>query len=204
MLGRSVSQSLCFVHIALYAFTNKDKRVIHKLLNKQIAARAKGVWLQFFTPVFRRSQIICPNPKSTTLFQFQTETDILQEWYNSRAINQLVGFENDHKDGTGNLFNFILSNGTRSTQRDKNHPTKYTHMIPAETLHKIRSVTIHYYINECIGGFSFFDKDGTLLWKIGWTWPSLNLETVLLDENEMIIGVQAKLYNGYQSDYTEL
>ncbi len=113
-----MSQFLCFVHIALYALTNKDKRVIYKLLNKQIAARAKGVRVQFFAPVFRRSQIVRPLPKSTTLFQFQTETEILQQWYKSSAIIQLIGFENNQEDGSGVNFNFILSNGTRSSQRD--------------------------------------------------------------------------------------
>ncbi len=37
-------------------------------------------------------------------------------------------------------------------------------MIPADALSKIRAVTVHY--NAAIGGFSFFDKDGALLWKI--------------------------------------
>jgi hypothetical protein len=45
--GPQVYKSLCFVHIALYAFTNSDKRICLKLLNKQIAARAEGVWLPF-------------------------------------------------------------------------------------------------------------------------------------------------------------
>ncbi len=45
--GSQVYKSLCFVNIALYAFTNMDKRICLKLLNKQIAARAKGVWLTF-------------------------------------------------------------------------------------------------------------------------------------------------------------
>jgi hypothetical protein len=45
--GPKVYNSLCFVHIALYAFTSSDKRICLKLLNKQIAARAKGVWLPF-------------------------------------------------------------------------------------------------------------------------------------------------------------
>ncbi len=187
-----MSQSLCFVLIALYAFTNKDKRVIHKLLNKQIAARAKGVWLQFFAPVFRRSQIVCPNPESTTLFQIQTETAFLQEWFKTGAINQLVGFENDEEDGLGRLFNFILSNGTRSTQRDEDYPTKYDHMLPTDALNKIRSVTIHHN-TFCIFGFKFFDKDGALLWKHGWTDGSRK-ETVVLEENEVIVGVVAKLY----------
>jgi hypothetical protein len=39
-------------------------------------------------------------------------------------------------------------------------------MIPADALNKIRRVTIHY-DDDCIGGFSFFDKDWALLWKIG-------------------------------------
>jgi hypothetical protein len=39
-------------------------------------------------------------------------------------------------------------------------------MIPTDALKKIRLVSIHYYI--CITGFSFFDKDGALLYKIGW------------------------------------
>ncbi len=161
-----MSQSLCFVHIVLYAFTNKDKRVIHKLLNKQIAARAKGVWLEFFAPVFRRSQIVCVNPDSTTLFQFQTETAILQEWFKTRVINQLVGFENNRQDGKDCFFNFILSNGTRSTQRDERF-NYYDRMIPADLLNKIRSVTIYNNYHNCINGFSFFDKDGELLWEIG-------------------------------------
>ena len=174
-----MSQSLCFVHLALYAFTDKDKRVIHKLLNKQIAARAKGVWLEFFAPVFRRSQIVCPCEHSTTLFTFQTETAILEEWYKSSAINQLVGFENN-KNGKSVGFNFILSNGTRSTQRDEDYPTKYTHMIPADALNRIRSITIHYHENYRITGFSFFDKDGALLWRIGDIISLYDVETVLL------------------------
>ena len=50
-------------------------------------------------------------------------------------------------------------------------------MLPADALNKIRSVTIH----SCggINGFSFFDKDGALLWEIGDTYFSKK-ETVLL------------------------
>jgi hypothetical protein len=88
------------------------------LLNKKIAARAKGVWRQFFVPVFRRSQIVPPNPESFTLFEFFDETAFLQEWFKTGTMNQLVGFENFSKDGISNKFNFILSNGTRSTQRE--------------------------------------------------------------------------------------
>jgi hypothetical protein len=67
-------------------------------------------------------------------------------------------------------------------------------MIPTDALNKIRSVTIYYYWNEYISGFRFFDKDGALLWEIGWI--GLGKETVVLEENEVIVGVVAKLLNG--------
>ncbi len=75
-------------------------------------------------------------------------------------------------------------------------------MIPADALNKISRVTIHYYTSEYICGFSFFDKDGALLYKIGKTWSDLKKETVVLAENEVIVGVVAKLYQGDQSAYT--
>jgi hypothetical protein len=57
----------------------------------------------------------------------------------------------------------------------------------------IRSVRI-YYDNYSIDGFSFLDKEGALLWNIGWTTdPKLKTETVLIAENELIVGVVAKL-----------
>ena len=80
----------------------------------------------------------------------------------------LIGFENGREDGTGSRFNWIFSNGDRSTQRDKDC-TYYDHMIPKDALNKIRSVTIRHSTYH-IGGFSFFDKDGALLWGIGLTY----------------------------------
>ncbi len=74
-------------------------------------------------------------------------------------------------------------------------------MIPADALNKIRSVTIHY--EYYIMGFSFFDKDGALLWKHGKTWSHYESETVEISENERIIGVKAKLDPRYQSIYTD-
>jgi hypothetical protein len=165
--GPQVYKSLCFVHIALYTFTNKDERICLKLLNKQIAARAKGVWLPFFPPSLRRSRIVRVDPDSTTLFQFHDETAILQEWFKTGTISQLVGFETNLQDRESELFNFILSNGNRSTQREKgNTYTGFDNLIPADALKKIRSVTIHYH-DGFICGFSFFGKVGALLWEIG-------------------------------------
>ncbi len=94
----------------------------------------------------------------------------------------------------------ILSNGHRSTQRDKGGKY-YDHKMPAGCHSKIRSVKIYH--SDAIFGFSFFDKEGALLWKIGSTRSDLKTETVLLEENERIIGVEAKLYPGYQSAYSD-
>ncbi len=75
-------------------------------------------------------------------------------------------------------------------------------MIPADALNKIRSVAIHPALGY-IRGFCFFDKDGALLYRIGLTGSSFSEETVLLAENEVILGVVAKLYKHFQSFYTD-
>ncbi len=74
-------------------------------------------------------------------------------------------------------------------------------MMPADALNKIRSVTIHY--RSFIWGFSFFDKDKKPLWKIGSTHRNWKNETVLLEENEVIVGVVARLYPSGLSAYTD-
>ena len=102
------------------------------------------------------------------MFQFFDETAFLNEWCKTRTISQLTGFETHFKDGTGRSFNYILSNGNRSTQRDDFKPTNFPHMIPADALNTITSVIINH-DNARIVGFSFFDKDGALLFKIGAT-----------------------------------
>jgi hypothetical protein len=76
-------------------------------------------------------------------------------------------------------------------------------MMPARCHNRIRLVRIHY--GDCIRGFSFFDKEGALLWKIGETTDSyLKVETVLIGDNEVIIGVVAKLLPSLQSIYSDL
>ncbi len=67
-------------------------------------------------------------------------------------------------------------------------------MIPDDVINKIRSVTIYH--NFYIDGFSFFDKDGARLLDIGDTYEGKK-ETVVLKENEVIVGVKAKLYSHY-------
>ncbi len=81
-------------------------------------------------------------------------------------------------------------------------------MIFKKALNKIRSVTIYYTavidLNKYyyIRGFSFFDKDGAQLWWIGDTHARYK-ETVVLEENERIVGVVAKLAGVSQSLYCD-
>ena len=120
----------------------------------------------------------------------------MRDKYKATETPFLTGFESYDKDGYRCNMNFVLSNGDRSKQRDASYPTDYTYMIPKDALNRIRSVDIHYDSSfNCIKGFSFFDKDGALLWKIGRIESLFTKETVvLLGENEMILGVVAKLY----------
>ena len=92
-----------------------------------------------------------------------------------------------------------MSNGSRSTQRDQGE-TYHDHTIPLPK--EIRRVEIHH-TDYCIKGFSFFDKDWLPIYKIGLTIPGWDVETVLLSEDEVIVGVKAKLHPDWQSVYTD-
>ena len=75
-------------------------------------------------------------------------------------------------------------------------------MMPEGAHLNIRSV--HIYYDGCVYGFKFFNKHNSLLWEIGYTTDSYyKVETVELEDNEVIIGVKAKLYPGDQSWYTD-
>ncbi len=89
-----------------------------------------------------------------------------------------------------------------SKQRDEKYPTNYTHMFPAGSQNTIRSVSI-YYSTDAITGFRFFDKEGALFWEIGYTKSYLEMETVIIAKNEVIVGVVAKLSPAYQSAYSD-
>ncbi len=144
--------------------------------------------------------------------EFPTENEILQQWFKSRTIIQLIGFENTQNDGKCGKFNFNLSNGARSEQildsdedsdvySDEDYPY-FDHMIPKKALKKIRSVRI-YHGHDGIYGFIFFDKYGARLWRIGNIDPDCEYETVVLAENEVIVGVLAKLLRNWRSIYTD-
>ncbi len=59
-----------------------------------------------------------------------------------KVFHALTGVENDKENGRGICFKWILSNGTRSDQRDE---TFYDHMMPEGSHNKIRSVEIYHY-----------------------------------------------------------
>ncbi len=76
-----------------------------------------------------------------------------------------------------------------------------THMMPANSQKNIKSVDINYY--KAITGFSFFDKEKALVWRIGDTRLIWKSRSVKLADNEVIVGVVAKIFKGYQSVYTD-
>ncbi len=75
---------------------------------------------------------------------FEYPSKAMRDKYQATGTPFLSGFENYLEDGESGSFNFILSNGDRSAQRDENWPTQYTFMIPEDALKKIRSVEIYH------------------------------------------------------------
>jgi hypothetical protein len=75
--------------------------------------------------------------------------------------------------------------------------------MPSGTHLRIKTVQI-FFNSNCIFGFKFLAKDSTLLWKIGYTTAtSCGIETIELEDNEVIIGVNAKLFPNKQAAYTD-
>jgi hypothetical protein len=74
-------------------------------------------------------------------------------------------------------------------------------MLPVDVM--IKSVDIYQATNDVIIGFKFFYKDHKLIFRIGCTGSLMKFETVVLADNEVIIGVVAKLWGGYQSSYSD-
>jgi hypothetical protein len=76
-------------------------------------------------------------------------------------------------------------------------------MMPDGAHTLIRSVDI-YYLDWCIWGFRFFDLDHNEIWRIGGNHPLAKMQSVELEEGEVIIGVVAKVFGDYKSVYTDL
>ena len=71
-----------------------------------------------------------------------------------------------------------------------------------EEAHKMIKTVDIYHNGVCIEGFSFFDRDRLPIFEVGAT-KLYSSWTVVLADNEVIIGVACKLYEGEQSRYTD-
>jgi len=129
--------------------------------------------------------------------------------YKAKGI-YLTGFESDNAKGDSAVFNFVFSNGDSSSKVKGSATTKNKIMIPDAVLKTMRGVTIQYSSTsfyDYIIGFTFIDKDGSQIFKIGGLTTNTSLErreeTVRWGEGEIIVGVKAKLYPSGQSKYTD-
>lgn len=150
-----IAQSLC----------NPTEMMELKRLSKLFQLRVTTWMKMAFGSRTRLSQLLCVNSSSLTDFEFPPQAELARTLAAGKR-DFLVGFENNRENGMGLFFNFVLSNGNRSTQIDEGM-NYYERMLPEDTLNRIRSVTIYYDVK--IFGFSFFDKDGTVLWTVGET-----------------------------------
>jgi hypothetical protein len=66
---------------------------------------------------------------------------------------------------------------------------------------RVKSIGIYY--DYWISGFQFFDKDRTLIFKIGWITPGDNEMRAELGDGEVIVGVAAKLFTNCKSLYSD-
>jgi hypothetical protein len=112
----------------------------------------------------KMSELICHNPNSIEVFEFPNQAFVYDNLSNG-VLHSLTGLQTNVSNGAH--FNFIVSNGDRSKQRDKDFPTNSTNMIPEGA--KIRSVDIYYYEGSLsyITGFEFFDGERRSIFKVG-------------------------------------
>ena len=100
------------------------------------------------------------------------------------------------------MFNMICKNGTRTNKPFKWSNGKvcdrYCYFLPLNK--KIIKVTI--YSHAMIDGFRFHFSDGSN-WEIGWIDDRWNTETVVIAEDEVIVGFKAKSYPDRPAFYTE-
>jgi len=116
----------------------------------------------------RLTELVCENPASSVVFEYPTKA--MRDEYTAKGeIPYITGFENDKENGVGCSFDFILSNGQRSNQRDSGS-NYFSHMIPADEFHRIRIVNICYDDNF-IRTLFFYDKDWDFIFRIGLDYP---------------------------------
>ena len=66
-----------------------------------------------------------------------------------------------------------------------------------------RIKTVDVYYGFSIFGFKFFDNCHTLIFEIGKIASGMGVETVVIEDDEMIVGVVAKIWGEYKSAYTD-
>lgn len=106
-------------------------------------------------------------PKSKTVFDYPVIADVAN--FKAKGI-YLAGFESDRADGDSATFNFVMSNGDSSSKLKGSATTKNRIMLPDAVLKTYRAVTIEYSTStfyDFIIGFTFLDKDGSKIFKIG-------------------------------------
>ena len=120
---------------------------------------------------------------------------MIDEQLASGVLYPLSGFKNNRKDGSGDRFNFIFSNGEQTQNSDRECPTNFTHMMPVGVT--VKSVEIQCLASQIIS-FHFFDQDHTQIFKIGKLgYKGYTVSTVVLESDEVIIGVVAQFYPRY-------
>lgn len=93
------------------------------------------------------------NPNCTAVFEWPPSEK--RDDYLAKGI-YITGIENNHEKGLGNWFNWFLSNGEKSEQRDEGFVTKFAFMFPKDAKFK----TVQFYTNsKCIFGLKFYDKN---------------------------------------------
>jgi len=91
-----------------------------QILNRRFYKSFTQQWLRvIFTapPAVKLTKVIVSKPNSVTEFRWPTEAK-RKEYISKGVVPHLIGFENDERDKSGFRFNFVLSNGDRSAQRD--------------------------------------------------------------------------------------
>ena len=81
-----------------------------KEINEKLTKAWVSVTLESSECKIKLSQIVCPNPESTEVLVFPSQA-MVDEMLANGVLHNLVGLENNEKDGTGPCWNFILSNG---------------------------------------------------------------------------------------------
>ncbi len=65
---------------------------------------------------------------------------------------------------------------------------------------RLKSVKIYFISSGYTNGLLFFSTNHRLILKVGWTnYSESKVETLMLAENEVIIGLAVNLYEGSQS-----